>query len=171
VQTSPTVPFTDRQLDERATTHNLEHGAIIVWYDPEQVDDAALEEMEAWSNRLNDAGFQNNGGGAIMVSAYTEPGIASGKAIALRAWSVAVDCDEWDETAVNSFVVENYGTRGVAPERGISRFPEGVLGYADAEAPADDEPAEGEDPATEDGTEPTEDGTEDGTEDDATDDG
>lgn len=154
VQTSPTVPFTDRQLDERATTHNLEHGAVIVWYDPEQVDGATLEQMEAWSNQLNDAGFRSNGGGAIMVSAYTEPGIASGKAVALRAWSVAVDCDAWDETAANSFVLENYGTNGVAPERNISRFPEGILGYTDGEEPAGDEPTDGE-TTGDDATEPT----------------
>lgn len=164
-QTSPTVTFTDRQLDERATTHNLEHGAIIVWYDPEQVDDATLGELEAWANRLDASGFDTPAGGAVMVSAYTDPGIASGKAFALRAWSVAVDCDGWDEDAYSSFVIENYGTNGVGPERNLSPYPEEALGYSDGEGPeADPDAGDGgsgevgtmtpsEDaPSTEDGT-------------------
>jgi hypothetical protein len=137
-QTSPTVSFTDRQLDERATTHNLEHGAIIVWYDPEQVDDATLGELEAWADRLDASGFDTPAGGAVMVSAYTDPGIDSGKAFALRAWSVAVDCDGWDEDAYSSFVIENYGTNGVAPERNLSRYPDEALGYSDGEGPEAD---------------------------------
>ena len=137
------------QLDERSTTHNLEHGAIIAWYDPEQVDNA--DEMGSWSERLNDNGFgQRRSGGAIFVSPYTDPGISSGKAVAFRAWGVAMDCDEWNETVANAFVVDHYGMHGIGPERTLSPYPEGVLEYGDREvedndeAPVDEQLMEGE---------------------------
>lgn len=137
------------QLDERATTHNLEHGAVIVWYDPEQVEGDTIAEMEDWSERLNDAGFGNTrSGGGIFVSPYTEPGIASGKAVALRAWGIAVDCSRWDEDAAHGFVIDRYGTHGAAPERTLSPYPDGVLDYADAEVSDNTEaPADGDAPS------------------------
>ncbi|MEX2504645.1 MAG: DUF3105 domain-containing protein, partial [Egicoccus sp.] len=122
----------DSQLDERSTTHNLEHGSVIAWYDPEQVD--AAGDMGGWSETLNANGFTNSrGGAAVMVSPYTDPGISSGKAVAFRAWGVAMDCDEWDETVANSFVIDHYGTHGIAPERPLGPYPEGVLEYGDIE--------------------------------------
>jgi hypothetical protein len=120
------------QIDERSTTHNLEHGSIIAWYDPEQIDEA--NAMGSWSETLNANGFaSSNSGAAVMVSPYTDPGISSGKAVAFRAWGVAMDCDEWDETVANSFVIDHYGTHGIAPERTLGPYPDGVLAYDDVE--------------------------------------
>lgn len=119
------------QGEERALTHNLEHGAVIVWYDPEQLEDGTVGEIEDWAESLNDSGFSSQGGGAIFVSPFTDPGIATGKAVALRSWGVAVDCAEWDETVGSGFVIENFGTHGRAPESAISPFPEGVLEFSD----------------------------------------
>lgn len=134
------------QLDERSATHNLEHGAIIVWYDPEQVDEGAIDEMEAWSSLLNESGFNSQAGAAVYVSPYQEPGISSGKAVALRAWGTAVDCDEWSETVANGFVAQHYGTRGIGPEGAFGGYPEGVLEISDREVEdaEPDDPAEGE---------------------------
>lgn len=144
----------DSQLDERSTTHNLEHGSVIAWYDPEQVDDAGA--MGDWSATLNNNGFTNpRGGAAVMVAPYTDPGISSGKAIAFRAWGVAMDCDSWDETVANAFVIDHYGTHGIAPERPLGPYPEGVLEYEDVEvddntdAPIDGQLMEGEPAETE----------------------
>lgn len=143
----------DNQLDERSTTHNLEHGAIIAWYDPEQVSGDDIGAMESWSGSLNTSGFRgavngNYSGGSIFVSPFTDPGISSGKAVAFRAWGVSMDCDEWNETAANSFVIDNYGTHGASPERNFSQYPEEALGYSDTtvedntEAPTGDRTVE-----------------------------
>jgi hypothetical protein len=148
VQTHPVVNASSSQLDETSTTHNLEHGAIIAWYDPEQVDGDVVDEMADWAERLNESGFRNQGGGGVMVSPYEDPGISSGKAVALRAWGVAVDCDEWNEDVAHGFVIDHYGTHGIAPERPISPFPAGTLAYEDRdvedtdadEAPVDEDP-------------------------------
>ncbi len=136
-QTFPPVPRgASEQIDEKTSTHNLEHGAIIVWYDPEQVEDDTIDEMGAWAETLNNSGFNTQGGALIYVSPYEDPGISSGQAIALRAWGTAVDCDEWDETVGNGFVARHYGTRGIGPEAQIfATYPDGVLEISDEETP------------------------------------
>ncbi|HEX9766240.1 MAG TPA: DUF3105 domain-containing protein [Nitriliruptorales bacterium] len=130
------VSAADNQLDERSTTHNLEHGAVIAWYDPSQVDDVGA--IGSWAESLNASGFRitNIGqyvGASIFSSPFTDPGISSGKAVAFRAWGIGMDCDAWDETAANSFVIDNFGTHGSSAERALAPFPEGTLGYSDAE--------------------------------------
>lgn len=181
VQTHPLiVGGSDSQLDERATTHNLEHGSIIAWYDPEAVEGGAVGDMEAWSEALNDSGFSNSrAGGGIFVSPYTDPGISSGKAVALRAWGVAMDCDEWDRTVANSFVLQYFGTHSpIAPEGNLNPFPEELLQWegeglenafvaqateqasppAEGESPADGASPAGEETAAEDGAATPDDG-------------
>lgn len=132
---SATHPVVDDGLgaqgEERALTHNLEHGAVIVWYDPEQVDGSTVGEIEDWAESLNDSGFSSQGGGAIFVSPYTDPGISSGKAVALRSWGIAVDCAKWDETVGSGFVIEYFGSHGRAPESMLSPYPDGALEFSD----------------------------------------
>jgi hypothetical protein len=138
------------QIDEKTSTHNLEHGAIIAWYDPDQVDETTADEMGDWAGTLNASGFQQRPqtGTAVFVSPYEDPGISSGKAVALRAWGVAVDCDEWNETVALGFVAEHYGTHGIGPERVMAPYPEGTIEFSDREiedtpqdeAPVDEEP-------------------------------
>lgn len=131
----PPVPAADRQLDERATTHNLEHGSVIAWYDPAKVDGETVSAMESWAEKLSSSGFaQARSGGGIFVSPYSDPGISSGKAIAVRSWGFSMDCDSWDETYANGIVIERYGSHGPSPEANLSPFPEGVLAYADGGA-------------------------------------
>lgn len=137
------------QVEERATTHNLEHGSIIVWYDPEQAGDQE-GDIRGWVALLNSNGFQQppQTGTGIISAPYEDPGIGSGKGVAFRAWGTAMDCDTFDETVAHAFVAEHYGTRGIAPERDFGRYPEGVLDFSDRdvddtpseEAPLDDEP-------------------------------
>jgi hypothetical protein len=126
-QTHPVVSIASSQIDEGSSTHNLEHGAVMVWYDPDQVGSEDVEAMGSWATTLNENGFRSQGGGGVMVSPYEDPGISSGKALALRAWGVAKDCDAWNEDVANGFVIEHFGTHGIAPERNLSPYPQGVL--------------------------------------------
>lgn len=127
----PLTRGSETQLDEVSLTHNLEHGAVVAWYDPDRVDDGTPEAMSDWAARLNESGFIQRASAAIFVSPYEEPGIGSGKAVALRAWGTAVDCDRWDEDVANGFVARHYGTRGVGPERDFAPYPDDVLDFAD----------------------------------------
>jgi hypothetical protein len=135
-QTLPIVRSgADNQLEERALGHNLEHGSIVAWYDPEQVERDTVATMEDWSARLFESGFANpRGAVGIFVSPYTDPGISSGKGMAFRAWGYSLDCDEWDETVANSVVLERFGSNGVAPEGRMAPFPSDVMRYEDDEA-------------------------------------
>ena len=140
----PVTASASRQIDEVSTTHNLEHGTIIVWYDPDRVDGNVIGD---WAETLNANGFRRDAGGiGILTSPYTDPGISSGRAVALRAWGTAVDCDEWDETAANAFVIENFGTRGIGPERIAAGYPEEILDYRDRDLDDSEAPADGQMP-------------------------
>lgn len=162
------------QVSEVTTTHNLEHGAIFVWYDPAEVDGSTVSEIRSWNALLNNNGFRDNpqSGAGITSSPYEDPGISSGKNLAFRAWGTAMDCDTWDETVANAFVAEHYGTRGISPERTLGPYPDGTLEFSDRdlddtteeEAPMDGEvpledmigddgeiPEEGEEPPADDG--------------------
>ncbi len=131
-RTHPVVPDSDSPIDERSTTHNLEHGSIITYYDPAQVEGDTADEIGTWSETLNANDFEVTQAGSGLLSAPSD-NITSGKAVAFRAWGVAMDCDEWDETVAESFVIENYGTRGIGPEGSFAPYPEGVLDYEDSE--------------------------------------
>lgn len=139
------------QVSETATTHNLEHGAVIVWYDPDQIDGDDVSAIQEWNALLNANGFreQPTTGAGVTSSPFEDPGISSGQAVAFRAWGVAMDCDEWDETVANGFAAQHFGTRGISPERTAGPYPQGVLEFTDldvddttsGEAPLDGEPA------------------------------
>ena len=143
----PITPAATRQIDEVSSTHNLEHGTVIAWWDPEQIDSATAGQIGTWASTLNANGFRRDAAGVgIVTSPFEDPGIGSGKAIALRAWGTAMDCDTWDETVANAFVLDHFGTHGIGPERTIAPFPEGVLVYEDrevADTSEDDAPIDG----------------------------
>ena len=129
-------------LDERATTHNLEHGSIIAWFDPAAVDDATVDAMEDWMQARQDMGFESRAGGNIFVSPYE--GMTGDKPIAIRAWGYALNCDEWNQDVADAMIIDYYGTHGRAPERNLSPYPEGALGYSDAEVEDNTEAPTGE---------------------------
>jgi hypothetical protein len=122
----------DEQLDERATTHNLEHGSVIFWYDPEQVTDEDLDDIDELVATLNESGFASNAGRAgIFASPFTDPGIDSGKAVAVRSWGQGMDCDAWDRDYALGWIAEHFGSRGPAPEAALGQYPADVLEIAD----------------------------------------
>ena len=151
--THPITASAGSQISEFATTHNLEHGTIIAWWNPDEVDGSTAGEIGDWADVLNENGFRRSQAGVGMSAPYEEPGIESGKAFAFRAWGTAMDCDEWDEDVANAFVLDHFGTHGIGPERVAAPFPNEALAYDDRtvedtseeEAPTGgDEPIEGE---------------------------
>jgi hypothetical protein len=130
---SPVNGIPRNPIDERGSTHNLEHGAVIVWFDPDGVDGTTQRAMEAWQQERAEQGFVSpRSGGAIFVSPY-DGTFSEDKPIAVRAWGQAIDCDEWDETYADGFLIDYYGMHGIAPERSLTPYPDGVLGYTDRE--------------------------------------
>lgn len=135
--THPPVAASDSPISEVSSTHNLEHGAVIVWHDPDTVDDATASEIGDWAELLSENGLTNARAGVAVMSSPYEGEITSGGSIALRAWGTALDCDSWSETVAHAFVLEHFGANGIAPERGAAgEFPHDVLTWADADADA-----------------------------------
>jgi hypothetical protein len=126
----------DDPRDERLVIHNLEHGAIIVWYDPDVADPAEVAEAEAWAEERNRAGFAGRSGAGIVVAPF-ERELDSGKAFAKRAWVVATDCDSFEVAAADAFLIENYGAVGQAPERFFAPYPSDVLQFEGEDDPGD----------------------------------
>lgn len=118
-----------RPLDERAVIHNAEHGSVMVWFDPEQVDSATVDRIADWrDSRGNRLGFASDANGAVFASPASV--IDSGKAVALRAWGVAMDCDRFDPLVADAFLIDHWGSHGISPEAHLSPYPENSLRYA-----------------------------------------
>lgn len=116
-------------VDERAVLHNMEHGAVVVWFDADVVDEPARDRLAAWRDSRSDLGFTSARGGAIWASPMPE--LDDPPAVALRAWGVAVDCDGFDPMVADAFLAEHWGTHGVAPEANLSPYPEGSIRLRD----------------------------------------
>ena len=142
-------------IEERSIVHNMEHGAIAVWFDDALTDPDTENALGDWGESRSDVGFSSNAGAAIFTSPY-EGTITSGKAIAFRAWGQAMDCETFDQTVADAWLIDFYGSHGIAPERNLAPYPDGTLGYGDGDV--DDTP-EGEGPQ-DDESDPV-DGTED----------
>lgn len=112
-------------LDVRALLHNLEHGAVVVWLDPDQLDAGTLDFAARWRAQLGAAGFDNHETGAAVFVSRVPGHVEDGPAVALRAWGVALDCDTWELAVADAFVGLHYGTRGDAPEADMGPWPSG----------------------------------------------
>lgn len=120
IESLPSTP-----MDPRSLLHNMEHGAVVVWLNPDVVDAGTLAFAGRWRDQLGAAGFDNGEtGAAVFVSPF--PGhVEAEVAVALRAWGVALDCDAWDLAVADAFVGLHYGTRGAAPEAELGPWPSG----------------------------------------------
>lgn len=158
--------------DERGLTHNLEHGSVIVYYTPEQLEDDTVGAIESWAERMAASGFSNQTTSSGVITTPFPGETTSGKPIALRAWGVALDCEQFDETVANQFLLNTYGTHGSAPEGSFAEFPEDTLQYQPNDRPTGQAPGSGEGGDAGEQT-PAEDGTTDGdtADDDAAEDG
>ncbi len=113
-------------IDERAVLHNMEHGAVVVWFDPAAAD---RETIADWRDARDGLGFVSRAGGAVFASPM--PDIDDAPSVALRAWGVAMDCERFDPIVADAFLVDHWGSHGEAPEAELSPFPEDALHYRD----------------------------------------
>jgi hypothetical protein len=87
---SDTVP-------ELNAVHNLEHGAVIIWYGPD-VSQSTIDQINE---------FYNKDPNGLIVSMYPR----LGDDIALVAWTYVARCPRFDENAANRFI-DAFGFRG-----------------------------------------------------------
>lgn len=98
------------------STHNLEHGAVVIHYG-EDVPDAEIQKLREWYDddpgglivsRLDDLGNQ------ISLTAWTTPDSAPGGEGGVRGRGYLAKCPRFDEAAFDRFVEEH---RYKGPER------------------------------------------------------
>lgn len=119
----------DAPIDERAVLHNLEHGAVVVWFDPGAVGADGRAEIATWRSDRARLGFTSQARGAVFASPM--PDLDAPPAVALRAWGVAMDCERFDPMVADAFLVEHWGSHGDAPEANLSPYPEASLRIAE----------------------------------------
>lgn len=84
-------------VPELNAVHNLEHGAVIIWY--------GRDVPESTVEQIND--FYNKDPNGLIVSQYPQ----LGDEIALVSWTHVARCPGWDENAAEQFV-DSFGFRG-----------------------------------------------------------
>ena len=124
---SPVVTsLPDTPLDPRALLHNLEHGAVVVWLDPDVGGPGHAEVRRpvartSWARRASTTRSRGRRCSCRASRATSRRRLG----VALRAWGVALDCEGWDLAVADAFVGLHYGTRGDAPEASLGPWPSG----------------------------------------------
>lgn len=98
----------DSYVDERLTTHNLEHGYVVMWYAEDAPDDQ-VEALKTLAQEEIDEGNQE-----IVVAQYNAE-MDEGANFAFTAWEHRRLCDEFDAEIASAFVDDHMNTPS-APE-------------------------------------------------------
>jgi hypothetical protein len=104
------------------TIHSLEHGAVIIWYDPSAGTAQELADLQTF--------FQKSGEGAkVIVAPYSYPdqggdaaALPTGKQMVLVAWHRMQTCASVSLPVAFAFVT-NYDSAGKGPYRGEAPEP------------------------------------------------
>lgn len=100
--------FYDDAIPPEGPVHNLEHGQIVFWYDPEAPDDVISDIQQA----VEQEEF------ATVGAPYAN--LNTDKNFVMAAWGVTQACDQVSQTVVDEFRRAYQGTRG--PEQFTERF-------------------------------------------------
>ncbi|HZJ49994.1 MAG TPA: DUF3105 domain-containing protein, partial [Actinomycetota bacterium] len=108
--------FYPNPLEPEQLVHNLEHGQLVIWYDPE-APASAVEGIQALvedaNSRAQRAGFVE----PLLASPFE--GLDSGFDYALSGWRNLQSCESYSRAAIDDFRTEFQGQGpeqvGVAP--------------------------------------------------------
>lgn len=92
--------------NESQVLHNLEHGGIIIWYDPAALEGGQVDELAQYVTRQVSAGI--SGRFKFMLSPWdgVDP---LGAPVVVTAWRNLLELDEVDLGAIDEFAREHYG--------------------------------------------------------------
>jgi len=102
----------DELVDERLMVHNLEHGYVNVFYDPDAPQDQIDDLKEFAEGKIS-------AGNPKMIVAPKIGTWSSDKKFAFVAWRYRQMCDTFDRGVLLTFLDEHYGLKGVAPEKSV----------------------------------------------------
>jgi len=113
----------DEYVDERVTTHNLEHGYVVMWYD-EGADPDDIAALKEFAQERIDDGDQE-----IVVAPYNQP-LDDDKNFAFVAWERRQMCDRFDPGIALNFIREHMNNER-APEARVGPHLGGQPGELD----------------------------------------
>jgi hypothetical protein len=96
--------------NESQLIHNLEHGGIVIWYDPDRLEAEGVETLSQYVTRQNEAGVSGRYK-FILTPWGGEEELPS--AVVATSWRWLLELDEADTGAIEAFASEHYG---IAPE-------------------------------------------------------
>ena len=97
--------FTEAAVPPEAAVHNMEHGAVVIWFDPQNL--AVVDDVQSLVGLL--------GHECLIATAYTD----MTEEVVVTAWGRILRQDTYDEDLVLEFVDAYRGKRG--PEAGFCR--------------------------------------------------
>ena len=105
-----TTPQNESQL-----IHNLEHGGIVIWYDPETLDEAEVAELTSYVETQNASGISGRFKFILTPWGGTQE---LGGAVAVTAWRNILTLEAFDMEAIRAFADENYLRHAPEPNGG-----------------------------------------------------
>jgi hypothetical protein len=91
--------------NESQLIHNLEHGGIVIWYDPDALDDAQVAELTSYVEGQVASG--TSGRYKFIVSPWGGSEDLPGP-VAVTAWRHILTLDRFDMAAIRAFADANY---------------------------------------------------------------
>ena len=96
--------------NESQVIHNLEHGGVVIWYDPEAVDGDAVDSLSQYVTTQVSSGISGRFKFLLSPWGGQEPLPAP---VVATAWNWMLELEEADTTAIDAFSRAHYG---IAPE-------------------------------------------------------
>ncbi|HEX7196242.1 MAG TPA: DUF3105 domain-containing protein [Candidatus Limnocylindria bacterium] len=101
--------------NESQLIHNLEHGGIVIWYDPDALDDAQVAELSSYVESQVSSGISGRYKFILTPWGGSEE---LGAAVAVTAWRHLLKLDAFDLDAIRGFADENYLRHAPEPNGG-----------------------------------------------------
>jgi Protein of unknown function (DUF3105) len=102
-------------MDPAVAIHNLEHGGIVIWYDPDRVEDADVQALTDYVNtQVRSSRYK------VILSPWAGEELES--PIAVTAWRWLLNLEDANIDGIRSFLDAHYGQ---APESGAGPGPPG----------------------------------------------
>ena len=106
-ETPADAGFYPDAVPEETLVHNLEHGQIVIWYDPE-ASTQTKNDLQEFAESANDPdAVRGNSPPPIVAAPYED--VPSGKSYALTAWTHSQACSAYSLEAINDFRAQFQG--------------------------------------------------------------
>lgn len=91
--------------NESQVIHNLEHGGIVIWYDPAKLNDAQVAELASYVQAQVSSGIS---GRYKFILTPWGGDVDLGGAVAVTAWRHLLKLDTFDMDAIRAFADQSY---------------------------------------------------------------